>query len=90
MRNQYSFIAVWILAFMFVFLAGLLFAHIVYTLAMKDLVIKVPVGYNSLQVEPVSQVVGVPMKDLLEVKDNSGAQTDQYTPIQPAVDPTEL
>jgi hypothetical protein len=69
MKNQYSFIAVWVLAFMFVFLAGILFTHIVYTLAMKDLVVRENTGITTLKVKEVPK---------------GTLQTDQYTPIQPA------
>jgi paraquat-inducible protein B len=53
MRNQYSFIAVWVLAFLAIFLAGILFTHIVYTLAMKDLVVRENTGITTLKVKEV-------------------------------------
>jgi hypothetical protein len=69
-----SFIVIWLLGFIFIFCTGLLFAHIVYTLAMKDFTYQ-PTVYSELKVKEVPK---------------GTLQTDQYTPIQPTTDPQGL
>ena len=67
-----SSITVWLLFFLMVFAVGVLITHAAYTLAMKDLVIRENTGLTTLKVKEVPK---------------GTLQTDQYTPIQGAVNP---
>jgi hypothetical protein len=66
-------IVLWLLGAIAIFGIGLLCAHIMYTLALKDFAYE-PADYSTSTLK----VKEVPKGTL---------QTDQYTPIQPAVNP---
>jgi hypothetical protein len=67
-----SLVAVWLIFFIAIFAIGYLTTHLIVTSVMADLVVEPTATYQVLEVKPVPK---------------GTLQTDQYTPIQGAVNP---
>jgi hypothetical protein len=67
-----SLVTIWVLFFLMIFTLGYLTTHLIISKVMADLVVEPAPGITTLEVKEVPK---------------NAVQTDQYTPIQPAVNP---